>query len=237
MHVKKQQRYLADCPIDDDDADHDDETPGTIRASHLPDTSHIAPDEYAARRDAVRAIRSMVPDSDMELYDLWLAVRENGQRGEPGTLHRLRDYAHRQGIALEHRLLPHEAPGRRHPAASVVRRDHRPLPAATPGSVARGSKATRWAGGRARTATPHRQPPTVGAVPKTLGTRAVPRPLRQRVHPLDSRPAARLLRSRAHPARDGKSEFRLASLATCTRFARQHPRPSRIAHAATGSRC
>ena len=100
MHVKKQQRYLADCPIDDDAADHDDETPGTIRASHLADTSRIAPDEYAARRDAVRAIRSMVPDSDMELYDLWLAVRENGQRGEPGTLDRLHSYAHRQGIAL-----------------------------------------------------------------------------------------------------------------------------------------
>jgi hypothetical protein len=66
----------------------------------LPDTSHIAPDEYAARRDAVRAIRSMVPDSDMELYDLWLSVRENGQRGEPGTLDRLRRYAHRQGIGL-----------------------------------------------------------------------------------------------------------------------------------------
>jgi hypothetical protein len=100
MAVKEHQRYLADCPILDDDPDHDDETPGSIRGSRLPDTSRIAPDEYAARRDAVRAIRSMVPDSDMELYDLWLAIRENGQRGEPGTLHRLRRYAHRQGIGL-----------------------------------------------------------------------------------------------------------------------------------------
>ena len=100
MAIKEQQRHITDCVIHDDDADHDDETPGTIRASHLADTSRIAPDEYAARRDAVRAIRSMVPDSDMELYDLWLSVRENGQRGEPGTLERLHAYAHRQGIAL-----------------------------------------------------------------------------------------------------------------------------------------
>jgi hypothetical protein len=42
----------------------------------------------------------MVPETDLELYDLWLAVRENGQRGEPGTLHRLRDYAQRQQIGL-----------------------------------------------------------------------------------------------------------------------------------------
>ena len=100
MAIKEQQRHITDCAIHDDDADHDDETPGTVRASHLPDTTHLRPDEYAARRDAVRAIRSMVPDSDMELYDLWLAIRENGQRGEPGTLHHLRAYAHRQGIAL-----------------------------------------------------------------------------------------------------------------------------------------
>jgi hypothetical protein len=42
----------------------------------------------------------MIPESDLELYDLWLAVRENGQRGEPGTLHTLRDYAQRQRIGL-----------------------------------------------------------------------------------------------------------------------------------------
>ncbi len=42
----------------------------------------------------------MIPERDLELYDLWLAVRENGQRGEPGTLHRLRDYAQRQRIGL-----------------------------------------------------------------------------------------------------------------------------------------
>jgi hypothetical protein len=100
MHVKKQQRYLADCPIDDAAADHDDETPGTIRASHLPDHSHIAPDEYAARRDAVRAIAAMVPEQDRELYDLCLAVRDNGQRGEPGTLAHLHAYAARHSLGL-----------------------------------------------------------------------------------------------------------------------------------------
>jgi hypothetical protein len=100
MAIKEQQRHITDCAIHDDDADHDDETPGTVRASHLPDTSHIAPDEYAARRDALRAINAMIPDHDRELYDLWLSVRENGQRGEPGTLDRLHAYAHRQGIGL-----------------------------------------------------------------------------------------------------------------------------------------
>ena len=96
MAVKEHQRHLHDCAIHDKDADHDDEQAGT----QFPDTSHIRPDEYAARRDALRAIQSMIPEKDLELYDLWLAVRENGQRGEPGTLHRLRAYAQRQGIGL-----------------------------------------------------------------------------------------------------------------------------------------
>ena len=100
MAIKQNQHHITDCAIHDDDADLDHETPGTIRASHLPDHSHIAPDEYAARRDAVRAINAMIPDHDRELYDLWLSVRENGQRGEPGTLDRLHAYAHRQGIGL-----------------------------------------------------------------------------------------------------------------------------------------
>jgi len=100
MAIKEQQRHITDCAIHDDDPDHDDETPGTVRASHLADTSRIAPDEYAARRDALRAINAMIPDHDRELYDLWLSVRENGQRGEPGTLDRLHAYAHRQGIGL-----------------------------------------------------------------------------------------------------------------------------------------
>ena len=28
----------------------------------------------------------MIPEQDRELYDLCLATRDNGQRGEPGTL-------------------------------------------------------------------------------------------------------------------------------------------------------
>ena len=94
MAGKEQQRHLTSCTIHDGDGD--DDQPGTV----LPDTSQIAPDEYAARRDAVRVIRSMVPGQDRDLYDLWLAVRENGQRGEPGTLVSLRAYAQRQGIGL-----------------------------------------------------------------------------------------------------------------------------------------
>ena len=99
MAGKEQQRHLTDCAIDDG-ADHEEETPGTMRSSHLPDPGRITPDEYAARRDALRAIHAMIPEADRELYALWLAVRENGPRGERGTLHRLRAYAQRQGIAL-----------------------------------------------------------------------------------------------------------------------------------------
>jgi hypothetical protein len=100
MAGKEQQRHMTDCAIDDDDTEHQDATPDTVRASHLPDPSHLAPDEYAARRDALRAIQAMVPDQDRELYDLWLAIRENGQRGERGTLAHLHTYAARQGIGL-----------------------------------------------------------------------------------------------------------------------------------------
>ena len=101
MALKEQQRHMTDCAIhDDDDPDHADQTPGTIRASHLPDTSRITPDEYAARRDAARAIAAMVPEQDRELYDLCLAIRDHGQRGEPGTLTHLHAYAARHGLGL-----------------------------------------------------------------------------------------------------------------------------------------
>ncbi len=100
MAVKEQQRHMTDLALHDDDPDHDDETPGTIRASRLPDTTHIRPDEYAARRDAVRAIAAMVPEQDRELYDLCLAVRDHGQRGEPGTLAHLHAYAARHGLGI-----------------------------------------------------------------------------------------------------------------------------------------
>ena len=122
MAVKEQQRHLTTCTIHD----ADDEAPGTV----LPDTSQIAPDEHAARRDAVRVIRSMIPENDLELYDLWLAVRENGQRGEPGTLHRLRDYAQRQRIGLSavyFRMQRLAQSIQRHPWFDDITRPFRPL--------------------------------------------------------------------------------------------------------------
>jgi len=100
MAGKEQQRHMTDCAIALDDTDHDDQTAATVRASHLPDPGRIAPDEYAARRDALRLISAMVPEQDRELYDLWLAIRENGQRGERGTLAHLHTYAERHGIGL-----------------------------------------------------------------------------------------------------------------------------------------
>ena len=92
MAIKEQQRHITDLAIHEADTDHDDDTPGSVRASHLPDPSHIRPDEYAARRDALRAIAAMIPEPDRELYDLMLAVRE------PGTLARVHSYADRHGI-------------------------------------------------------------------------------------------------------------------------------------------
>jgi hypothetical protein len=92
MSRKEQQRHIIDCVIQDDDTDHDDDSTGNIRASHLADLSHFSPDEYAARRDAHRAIHAMIPEPDRELYDLMLAVRE------PGTLARIHSYASRHGI-------------------------------------------------------------------------------------------------------------------------------------------
>ena len=49
---------------------------------------------------ALRAIAAMVPEQDRELYDLCLATRDNGQRGEPGTLAHLHAYAARHGLGI-----------------------------------------------------------------------------------------------------------------------------------------
>jgi len=103
MAIKEQQRHMTDLPIVTDDTDEEaipDGPCGTHRASHLPDPSHLRPDEYAARRDALRAIAAMVPEQDRELYDLCLAIRDHGQRGEPGTLAHLHAYAARHGLGL-----------------------------------------------------------------------------------------------------------------------------------------
>jgi hypothetical protein len=90
MSRKEQQRHITDLPIVTDDSD--DDTTGSVRACHLPDSHHIGPDEYAARRDARRAIHAMIPEQERELYDIMLAVRE------PGTLARIHCYAERHGI-------------------------------------------------------------------------------------------------------------------------------------------
>ena len=92
MAIKEQQRHLTDLAIHEPDTDHDDDTPGSVRASSLPDPNHLTPDEYAARRDALRAIAAMIPETERELYSLMLAVRE------PGTLARIHSYAERHGI-------------------------------------------------------------------------------------------------------------------------------------------
>ena len=130
MAGQEQQRHLTDCALDADDSDHDDDPPATIRTSRLPDPCHLPPDEYAARRDALRAIAAMVPESERELYDLWLAARENGPRGEHGTLQRLRAYAQRQGIALStvYFRMEHLAQAlQRHPWFEEITGPFRPL--------------------------------------------------------------------------------------------------------------
>ena len=95
MSRKEQQRHMTDLPLVTEDTDEEaipDGPCGSHRASHLPDPSHLTPDEYAARRDALRAIAAMIPAQQRELYDLLLAVRE------PGTLARVHSYADRHGI-------------------------------------------------------------------------------------------------------------------------------------------
>ena len=92
MAGKEQQRHMTDLAIQEHDGDHDDDTPGSVRACHMADPGHIRPDEYAARRDALRAIAAMIPADARELYDIMLAVRE------PGTLTRIHTYADKHGI-------------------------------------------------------------------------------------------------------------------------------------------
>ena len=124
MLGKEQQRHMTDLPIHEAEPDHDDDTPGTIHASHLTDTSHIRPDEYAARRDALRAIDAMIPELDRELYDIMLAVRE------PGTLARIHSYADRHGIGqstVYFRINKLAAAIQRHPWFDEITAPFRPL--------------------------------------------------------------------------------------------------------------
>jgi len=97
MSRKEQQRHMTDATIEHEDHDDAPDT-GSVRASHLPDSGRLTPDEYAARRDALRAIHAMVPEDRRDLYNLWLALRENGERGQRGSLEHVHAYAERHGI-------------------------------------------------------------------------------------------------------------------------------------------
>ena len=41
MTGQEQQRHLTDCALYEEDSDHDDETPGTMRTRRLPDPSQL----------------------------------------------------------------------------------------------------------------------------------------------------------------------------------------------------
>jgi hypothetical protein len=97
MSRKEQQRHLTDLAINEDDADHAEDLPGTVRASHLPDTSLLAPDEAAARaeaRDAFYALSAAIPEHDRELYTLLLGL------GQTGTRINIQAYASRKQIGV-----------------------------------------------------------------------------------------------------------------------------------------
>jgi hypothetical protein len=94
MSRKEQQRHLTDLAINEVDADHSDDIPDTVRASHLADLDRISPDEHAARCDALRTISEMVHNQNPELYDLLLAL------GESGTRARVEAYASRHQLAV-----------------------------------------------------------------------------------------------------------------------------------------
>lgn len=83
MSRKEQQRHLTDLAINEDDADHSEDLPGTVRASHLADAGTMTPDEHAARseaRQAFYALSAAIPAQDRELYTLLLGMHETGTR-------------------------------------------------------------------------------------------------------------------------------------------------------------
>jgi hypothetical protein len=100
MAGKEAQRHLTDLTLHEHEGEYSAEQGDHLRPSEVPDPTQMAPDEYAARADAVRVIRGMIPDGSLELFDLWLAARGDSRRGELGTLGGLRAYAHREGIGL-----------------------------------------------------------------------------------------------------------------------------------------
>ena len=97
MSRKEQQRHLTDLAINEDDADHSEDLPGTVRASHLADAGTMPPDEHAARAEARRAfytISAAIPARDRELYTLLLGMHETGTRLN------IEAYARRMGIGI-----------------------------------------------------------------------------------------------------------------------------------------
>lgn len=96
MSRKEQERHMTDLAINEDDADHSEDLPGSVRASHLADFSVMAPDEVAARSEARRAfytISAAIPAQDRELYTLLLGL------GETGTRTNIEAYASRMKIS------------------------------------------------------------------------------------------------------------------------------------------
>ena len=96
MSRKEQQRHMTDLAINEDDADHSEDLPGTVRASHLTDAGTMTPDEHAARAEARRAFYTLsaaIPARDRELYTLVLGMHETGTRT------RVDAYASRQSIS------------------------------------------------------------------------------------------------------------------------------------------
>ncbi len=83
MTRKEHERHMTDLAINEDDADHSEDLPGTVRASHLADAGTLSPDEAAARADARRAFYTLsaaIPARDRELYTLLLGMHETGTR-------------------------------------------------------------------------------------------------------------------------------------------------------------
>jgi hypothetical protein len=100
MVGKEAQRHLTDLTLHEHEGEYSAEQGDHLRPSEVPDPTQLTPDEYAARCDAARIIRRMIPDGSLELFDLWLAARGDGRRGELGTVRGLCAYAQRQGIGL-----------------------------------------------------------------------------------------------------------------------------------------
>ena len=91
MAGKEQQRHITDLVIVTDDTDeeafHHGQC-GTHRASHMADPSHLRPDEYAARLDALRAIAAMIPANDRLVFPFLALARARRRQFPPFRPHR-----------------------------------------------------------------------------------------------------------------------------------------------------